>query len=465
MNPAGAVTVGGVPLPQVATVATTTSPAVAPPGTGILAPVANASLPVEELDRYVGGFAGGGAVTVTVVVSEAVALPSLTVSWNVNVEDVDGAVNVGLAADALERVTEGPAVCDQAYVNASPSASVLPEPSRVTVAPVATLCVVPASATGGWFTGGGAVTVTVVVSEAVALPSLTVSWNVNVEDVDGAVNVGLATDALERVTEGPAVCDQAYVNASPSASVLPEPSRVTVAPVATLCVVPASATGGWFTGGGAVTVTVVVSEAVALPSLTVSWNVNVEDVDGAVNVGLAADALERVTEGPAVCDQAYVNASPSASVLPEPSRVTVAPVATLCAVPASATGGWFTGGGAVTVTVVVSEAVALPSLTVSWNVNVEDVDGAVNVGLAADALERVTEGPAVCDQAYVNASPSASVLPEPSRVTVAPVATLCVVPASATGGWFTGAVVPPLTATRTECNGPAPPEYVAPLAA
>ena len=41
----------------------------------------------------------------------------------------------------------------------------------------------------------------------------------------------------------------------------------------------------------------------------------------------------------------------------------------------------------------------MPSLTVSWNVSVEEVDGAVKVGLAADALERVTEGPAVCDHA------------------------------------------------------------------
>ena len=52
-------------------------------------------------------------------------------------------------------------------------------------------------------------TVTVTVSEALALPSLTVSWNVNVADELGAVNVGLATDVLDRVTAGPAVCDQA----------------------------------------------------------------------------------------------------------------------------------------------------------------------------------------------------------------------------------------------------------------
>ena len=176
-------------------------------------------------------------------------------------------------------------------------------------------------------------------SVAVACPSPTVSRNVNDDAVPGAVNVGLATDALDNVTAGPAVCTHANVNASPSGSELPDPSRVTAAPVDTLCAGPASATGGPFTGGGAVTVTVTVSVAVACPSPTVSRNANDDAVPGAVNVGLATDALDNVTAGPAVCTHANVNASPSGSELPDPSRVTAAPVDTLCAGPASATGG------------------------------------------------------------------------------------------------------------------------------
>ena len=77
------------------------------------------------------------------------------------------------------------------------------------------------------------------------------------------MNVGLATDALDNVTAGPAVCTHENVTASPSGSLLPEPSRVTTAPVDTLCAGPALATGARFTGGGAVTVTATVSDAVA----------------------------------------------------------------------------------------------------------------------------------------------------------------------------------------------------------
>ena len=62
-----------MPLPQVATVAITTSPVVAPAGTGTFAADAKTSLPVDELARYVGVLTGGGAVTVTATVSDAVA--------------------------------------------------------------------------------------------------------------------------------------------------------------------------------------------------------------------------------------------------------------------------------------------------------------------------------------------------------------------------------------------------------
>ena len=43
---------------------------------------------------------------------------------------------------------------------------------------------------------------------------------------------------------------------------------------------------------------------------------------GAVNVGDAAVALDSVTFGPAVCVHAKVNASPSGSDEPDPSRLT-----------------------------------------------------------------------------------------------------------------------------------------------
>ena len=109
VNPAGGVT-AGAGVPQVATEATTTSPVAAPAGTATVAAADQASFPVDELERYVGVPPPEPVTTLTVTVSLAVNWPSPTVSLNVSADAVAGAVNVGLTAEALDRVTHGPAV-------------------------------------------------------------------------------------------------------------------------------------------------------------------------------------------------------------------------------------------------------------------------------------------------------------------------------------------------------------------
>ena len=63
-----------------------------------------------------------------------------------------------------------------------------------------------------------------------------------------------------------------------------------------------------------------------VPSLTVSWKVKVTGVlevsVGAVKLGAAAVASDRLTLAPAVCVQAKVSVSPSGSEEAEPSRET-----------------------------------------------------------------------------------------------------------------------------------------------
>ena len=153
VNPGGAVTGGGGP-PHVATVATTTSPVVAPAGTGTVAAVDQESFPVDELERYVGVPPGGSSATVMVTVSRAVNSPSPTVRSNVSDAAVFGAVKVGLATVELERLTDGPAVWVHWWVRVSPLGSRLPDPSKVTLDPSATVWSGPAAATGGWLPAG-----------------------------------------------------------------------------------------------------------------------------------------------------------------------------------------------------------------------------------------------------------------------------------------------------------------------
>ena len=58
-----------------------------------------------------------------------------------------------------------------------------------------------------------------------------------------------------------------------------------------------------------------------------------------MNVGCIAVALDSVTAPPAVWVHWYVSAPPAGSKLPDPSSVTTAPVLTVWAGPAFATGG------------------------------------------------------------------------------------------------------------------------------
>ena len=97
-------------------------------------------------------FADPAGDTVIVTVSGALLnAPSRTTNENVTDEPAAGAVNVGDTTVALDNVTAGPDVCVHAYVNESPSGSLLPDPDNVTVAPADTDRSAPASATGTRF--------------------------------------------------------------------------------------------------------------------------------------------------------------------------------------------------------------------------------------------------------------------------------------------------------------------------
>ena len=173
------------------------------------------------------------------------------------------------------------------------------------------------------------------------------------------------------------------------------PSRVTTAPSPTVWSGPAFAAGASF--APAVTVTVTVSVSDLSPSLTV--RVKVSDAfaaswDGAVKVGFAVVAPVRITSGvPSVWDQEYVRVSPeSRSLLPLPSRVTLAPSATVWSAPALAA-GWLLF---LTVIVTSSAVDSLLLASVTLRVNVMGVSpltsGAVKVGLTVVAPVRVTVG-------------------------------------------------------------------------
>jgi len=235
----------------------------------------------------------------------------------------------------------------------------------------------------------------VTVSVVVSPPSDTVRVKVKVLEVPGAVNVGFAAVVLESVTESPAVCSQEYDKSSLSGS-LPVPLRVTELPVATVCTFPALAVGGCDT------VMVTVSVAETPPAVTISVKTKSSEVAGAVNVGLATVASDRVTSVPEVCSQEYVSERLLESDEPEPSSVTVVLRATFLSAPASAV------GAADTVMVTVSECEFGPSDTVRVKTMVPALEGAVNVGFATVALDKVTSGPEVFVQEYVRESPSGS---------------------------------------------------------
>ena len=82
---------------------------------------------------------------------------------------------------------------------------------------------------------------------------------------------------------------------------------------------------------------VTVSVASSPPSDTVRVKTKSSEVAGAVNVGVVVDLPVSDTVVPEVCSQEYVIGSLSGS-LPEPLKVTVLLVATVCASPASAVG-------------------------------------------------------------------------------------------------------------------------------
>jgi hypothetical protein len=329
------------------------------------------------------------------------------------------------------------------YVSVSLFASLLPLPSSVTIELVSVFWSIPALATGAEF---AVAAVIVTVSAALPIvPSLTTKLNTYAPSLS-AVNVGLTAVALDSVAvllAGFDVNDQLYVSGSSFASVLPLPFSVTTEPVATSWSILALATGAEF----AVAAVIVTVAAVLLtvPSLTIRLNTYAPSWSG-VNVGFTAVALDKVAmlpKGVDVNDQVYVSVSLSASVLPLPSSVTTEPVATFWSIPAFATGAELPVAAVI---VTVSAALStVPSFTVRLSTYVPSLS-AVNVGLTTLALDKIAAlppGAEVNDQVYVNAFPSASVLPLAFRVTDDPVAMFWSGPAFAAGAVLP-AVFPPL---------------------
>src|SRR5262249_9355479 len=142
-----------------------------------------------------------------------------------------------------------------------------------------------------------------------------------------------------------------------------------------------------------------VSTEVEWPSETSTWNTSVAaaEPDGAPKLGVGLLALPSATTGPLTCVQRNVRPWPSGSRGPVASGPTSEPALTVWSRPGSASGaasaGWTWIG-------TVSTEVLVPSLAVSWKVRsvFASPSGATNVGLAEDASESVTAGPAVCAQ-------------------------------------------------------------------
>src|SRR5215217_733415 len=201
-------------------------------------------------------------------------MPSFATRRNVKAVSAvtSGGVNVGVALVAESSTTAGPSVWVHVKRSVSPSASVEPDASSVTLPERSSTVVgppsfTPATATGRLFTF---VTMTcTTLGRLESVPSLTTSWNVKMVFVEtDALKLGVAVVAPLSVTAGPPTCVHAYVRAAPSGSRLPVPlSVMTVgvrtppAPTMTSATVwdrPASATGATLQAG-AVPVPVYVS--------------------------------------------------------------------------------------------------------------------------------------------------------------------------------------------------------------
>src|SRR4051812_19505765 len=372
-------------------------------------------------------------LTVPVVVAPRA---SVTASWKLNFVFASvsvGTTNCACAVLALTRPTVGPPVWNQKNERASPSPSVEPLPSRVTVLRSAAVLGPPATTFGPWLPWS---TVTLTVVVVVSIPSRTASWKTNVVSLStsGAVKNGDGSVALLSAMTGAAgdSCVQEKVIASPSGSV-PAPCNCTTVFVWTVWLMPAVAVGGRFTWA---TATLTVDVAVAKEaSVTLSWKVNVEFpvTVGTANCAMAVFAPTMPTGGPLVWNQKNERASPSASVEPLPSRVTVVRSSAVGEAAASAMGAWFAW---ITVMLTVDGALLTwPSFTTRANVSTVGVatSGPMNVGFCAVALESTTAGPPVWVQAKVSGLASASVEALPSRVTVERPGTVSAFPALATG--------------------------------
>src|SRR5262249_15549156 len=147
-------------------------------------------------------------------------------------------------------------------------------PLKVTAAAEATVCAAPASAVGARTGGASTVTVVDTLTSSSGTPLLMVSSKVSVTGAApfgkaGALNVGCATLALDRVTIGvPPVCRQE--NVSVRAGELwswPPPKSVTGEPELTVCGSPALPVAA---AAGATTVTAVDAVVVVSPRPTVS---------------------------------------------------------------------------------------------------------------------------------------------------------------------------------------------------
>ena len=368
----------------------------------------------------------GTAITSTVTITQAGALPTLSLNSSNTTIAYDETDSIDIMFDVGGGATGWNAVSSESFITVTPASGV--SGKNIMVSAILTINMgVERSATITFTTTGGtgtAITSTVTITQAGALPTLSLNSSDTTLAYDETGDINIMFDVGGGATGWNAVSSESFITVTPANGVSGQNITVTATPTINMGV-ERSATITFTTTGGtgtAITSTVTITQAGALPTLSLNSNDTTLAYNETDSINIMFDVGGGATGWNAVSSESFITVTPANGVSGQNIMVRATPTINM-GIERSATITITTVGGtgiAASKTVTITQAGALPTLSLNSSNTTITYDETDSIDIMFDVGGGATGWNAVSSESFITVTPASGVSGQNITVTATP---------------------------------------------
>ena len=368
----------------------------------------------------------GTAITSTVTITQAGALPTLSLNSSNTTIAYDETDSIDIMFDVGGGATGWNAVSSESFITVTPASGV--SGKNIMVSAILTINMgVERSATITFTTTGGtgtAITSTVTITQAGALPTLSLNSSDTTLAYDETGDINIMFDVGGGATGWNAVSSESFITVTPANGVSGQNITVTATPTINMGV-ERSATITFTTTGGtgtAITSTVTITQAGALPTLILNSSDTTLAYNETDSINIMFDVGGGATGWNAVSYESFITVTPANGVSGQNIMVRATPTINM-GIERSATITITTVGGtgiAASKTVTITQAGALPTLSLNSSNTTIAYDETDSIDIMFDVGGGATGWNAVSYESFITVTPASGVSGKNITVTATP---------------------------------------------